>query len=65
MLDKFDSSVSKGEGCVIIRTLGSVVISRAEKAVALQIPQMIEAGKQLVEKREEGDELLGRVVDVS
>lgn len=36
LLNKFDKEISKGEGCVVIRTLGSVVIARAEKAVALQ-----------------------------
>lgn len=36
LLNKFDS-IANGEGCVIIRTLGSVVISRAEQAAALQV----------------------------
>lgn len=48
LMNKFDEKLSGGEGCVVVRTLSSLVISRAEKASALisQLPRQTAAPDQ-------------------
>lgn len=43
LIDKFRSTLPVNEGCVVVKTLASVVISVAEKAVALQLKTPIAA----------------------